>query len=93
MSIYSTGKPEILLNDYNVNRSCNKHLFEFVKQVIDSTEGFAPVLSGLKAPAADERISYGMPFYDYMGRLVYFAAFQKTHWTLYAHSSHRGTQK
>lgn len=24
-------------------------------------------------PAAEERISYGMPFYDYKGRLVYFA--------------------
>lgn len=26
------------------------------------------------APQALERISYGMPFYDYNGRLVYFAA-------------------
>jgi uncharacterized protein YdhG (YjbR/CyaY superfamily) len=26
------------------------------------------------APSAEERISYGMPFYDYQGRLVYFAA-------------------
>ena len=26
------------------------------------------------APSAEERISYGMPFYDYKGRLVYFAA-------------------
>lgn len=26
------------------------------------------------APQAIERISYGMPFYDYKGRLVYFAA-------------------
>ena len=26
------------------------------------------------APNATERISYGMPFYDYQGRLVYFAA-------------------
>ncbi len=26
------------------------------------------------APQAVERISYGMPFYDYKGRLVYFAA-------------------
>ena len=25
------------------------------------------------APEATERISYGMPFYDYKGRLVYFA--------------------
>jgi uncharacterized protein YdhG (YjbR/CyaY superfamily) len=26
------------------------------------------------APQAEERISYQMPFYDYKGRLVYFAA-------------------
>ncbi|MBI4947885.1 MAG: DUF1801 domain-containing protein [Bacteroidetes bacterium] len=34
------------------------------------------------APKADERISYGMPFYEYggkgyEGRLIYFAAFKK----------------
>jgi uncharacterized protein YdhG (YjbR/CyaY superfamily) len=26
------------------------------------------------APSAAERISYGMPYYDYKGRLVYFSA-------------------
>jgi uncharacterized protein YdhG (YjbR/CyaY superfamily) len=35
------------------------------------------------APNAEERISYGMPSYEYHGRLVYFAAF-KTHIGLYA---------
>lgn len=34
------------------------------------------------APKAEERISYGMPFYDYQGRLVYFA-FNKNHIGLY----------
>ncbi len=29
------------------------------------------------APEAIERISYGMPFYDYYGRLVYFSAAKK----------------
>jgi uncharacterized protein YdhG (YjbR/CyaY superfamily) len=29
------------------------------------------------APAAEERISYGIPYYGYKGRLVYFAAFKK----------------
>ena len=33
-------------------------------------------------PAAQERISYGMPFYDYKGRLVYFAL-MKNHIGLY----------
>lgn len=27
------------------------------------------------APKAEEKISYGMPYYGYKGRLVYFAAF------------------
>src|SRR4051812_9733076 len=27
------------------------------------------------APDATERLSYGMPYYDYDGRLVYFSAF------------------
>jgi uncharacterized protein YdhG (YjbR/CyaY superfamily) len=35
------------------------------------------------APNATERISYGMPSYEYHGRLVYFAAF-KNHVGLYA---------
>jgi uncharacterized protein YdhG (YjbR/CyaY superfamily) len=29
------------------------------------------------APCAEERISYGMPFYDYKGRLVYFQLWKK----------------
>jgi uncharacterized protein YdhG (YjbR/CyaY superfamily) len=29
------------------------------------------------APDAQERISYGMPYYDYKGRLAYFAIFKK----------------
>jgi uncharacterized protein YdhG (YjbR/CyaY superfamily) len=34
------------------------------------------------APQAEEKISYGMPFYEYRGRLLYFAA-HKTHVGLY----------
>ena len=34
------------------------------------------------APKAEERISYGMPYYGYKGRLVYFA-FAKKHIGLY----------
>lgn len=29
------------------------------------------------APEAEERISYGMPYYSYKGRLIYFAGFNK----------------
>lgn len=35
------------------------------------------------APGAEERISYGMPFYEYHGRLVYFAGYAN-HVGLYA---------
>lgn len=35
------------------------------------------------APKAEEKTSYGMPYYGYKGRLVYFAAFQK-HIGMYA---------
>jgi uncharacterized protein YdhG (YjbR/CyaY superfamily) len=28
------------------------------------------------APEAAERLSYGMPYYDYRGRLIYFSAFK-----------------
>ena len=34
------------------------------------------------APEATERLSYGMPFYDYRGRLIYFSAF-KSHIGVY----------
>jgi len=34
------------------------------------------------APNATERLSYGMPHFDYMGRLIYFSAF-KTHIGVY----------
>jgi uncharacterized protein YdhG (YjbR/CyaY superfamily) len=35
------------------------------------------------APGATERLSYKMPYYDYKGRLVYFAAFSN-HVSLFA---------
>ena len=36
----------------------------------------------LIAPEAEEKISYGMPYYSYKGRLIYFAAW-KTHLAMY----------
>ena len=63
------------------------------KQAVDSYIAAAPkdaqpLLHQLRktikaaAPDAVERISYGMPHYEYKGRLVYFAAF-KNHVGLY----------
>jgi uncharacterized protein YdhG (YjbR/CyaY superfamily) len=58
-----------------------------VKQDVDAYIAAAPkeaqpLLRQLRAlikraaPKAEERISYGMPHYDYHGRLIYFAAFK-----------------
>src|SRR5712691_551868 len=51
-------------------------------------EAVQPMLRQLRrlikaaAPKAEERLSYGMPFYEYHGRLVYFAL-HKNHVGLY----------
>jgi uncharacterized protein YdhG (YjbR/CyaY superfamily) len=61
--------------------------------ILCCTTDLQPVLKKLRAtikkaaPKADERISYGMPFYEYggkgyEGRLIYFAVFKK-HISLY----------
>lgn len=53
----------------NVNEYIAKVPLEFRKSLKELR-----VLIKKLAPTAQERISYGMPFYDYHGRLVYFAA-------------------
>ena len=30
----------------------------------------------MSRPAREERLSYGMPYFDYRGRLIYFSAFK-----------------
>ncbi len=44
------------------------------------------------APMAEERISYRMPFYDYRGRLVYFAI-HPTHIGLYPSGDAKGLER
>ena len=44
------------------------------------------------APKAEEKISYGMPYYSYKGRLAYFAAF-KDHVSLFAMPPIVGAEK
>lgn len=41
------------------------------------------------APGAEEKISYGMPFYEYHGRLVYFAGYEN-HVGLYSAVPEKG---
>jgi uncharacterized protein YdhG (YjbR/CyaY superfamily) len=48
-----------------------------------ATAAAQPLLRALRAiviseaPKADERLSYGMPYYEYHGRLIYFAAHKR----------------
>ncbi|USN54019.1 MAG: DUF1801 domain-containing protein [Candidatus Nomurabacteria bacterium] len=44
------------------------------------------------APKAEEKISYGMPYYDWNGRLAYFAAF-RDHVSFFVMSSMRSDSK
>jgi uncharacterized protein YdhG (YjbR/CyaY superfamily) len=44
------------------------------------------------APKAEEKMSYGMPYYSYKGRLAYFAAF-KDHVSLFAMPPIVGAEK
>ena len=44
------------------------------------------------APKSEEKMSYGMPFYEYRGRLVYFSAFKK-HVGMYAVGEAKGLEK
>jgi len=63
--------------------------------IAEASREAQPILRQLRqvikgaAPKAEERISYGMPTYEYHGRLVYFAA-HKRHVAVYslAHADH-----
>ena len=53
-----------------------KNVDEYIKRTPREVRGKLEELRALikkTAPDAKERISYGMPFYDYKGRLVYFS--------------------
>lgn len=54
-----------------------KDVDEYIANAPKEVQGKLKALRALIkeiAPSAQERISYGMPFYDYKGRLVYFAS-------------------
>src|SRR3989449_2435518 len=44
------------------------------------------------APLAKERLSYGIPFYEYHGRLIYFAGY-RTHVALYPAGDAKGLER
>ncbi len=64
----------------------NKTVDEYIAQAPKEIQGKLKELrKAIKetAPDAEEKISYGMPYYGYKGRLVYFAYF-KNHIGFYA---------
>lgn len=64
-------------------KNMNKSPKDVDAYIAAASEGVRGKLKELRAtirktaPDAEERISYGMPYYDYKGRLAYFAAFKK----------------
>ena len=62
-----------------------KNVTEYIASAPKEVQGKLRQLRGIiksVAPKAEEKISYGMPYYGYKGRLVYFAYF-KNHIGLY----------
>ena len=62
-----------------------KNVSEYIAKAPKEVQGKLKELRAVirsAAPKAEERISYGMPYYGYKGRLVYFA-FAKAHLGLY----------
>lgn len=56
-----------------------KTVDDYIHQApVDIQQKLNDLRSAIKqtAPKAEEKISYGMPYYGYKGRLVYFAAFK-----------------
>lgn len=66
-------------------RSAPKDVDEYIERAPKGSQGkLRELRATIKevAPGAEERISYGMPFYEYRGRLVYFGA-AKAHIGIY----------
>ena len=57
-------------------KSVDAYIAMAPKEVRNKLKELRAAIRGV-APAAEERISYGMPYYRYKGRLAYFAVFTK----------------
>jgi uncharacterized protein YdhG (YjbR/CyaY superfamily) len=57
-------------------KSVDAYIAMAPKEVRSKLKELRAAIRGV-APAAEERISYGMPYYSYKGRLAYFAVFTK----------------
>ena len=57
-------------------KNVDEYIAQAPKEVQDKLQELRAVIR-TTAPGAEERISYGMPYYDYKGRLVYFQLWKK----------------
>ncbi len=65
---------------YNENMKPIKNVDEYIALAPKEVQGKLKELRATiktAAPGAQERISYGMPYYEYKGRLVYFQLWKK----------------
>ncbi len=57
-------------------KNVDEYIAQAPKEVQEKLQELRAVIR-TTAPGAEERISYGMPYYDYKGRLVYFQLWKK----------------
>ena len=57
-------------------KTVDEYIAQAPKEVQEKLQELRAVIR-TAAPGAGERISYGMPYYDYKGRLVYFQLWKK----------------
>jgi len=57
-------------------KTVDEYIAQAPKEVQEKLQELRAVIR-TTAPRAEERISYGMPYYDYKGRLVYFQLWKK----------------
>jgi uncharacterized protein YdhG (YjbR/CyaY superfamily) len=67
---------KVVISTMHKIESVNQYIAKAPKEVRNKLKDHRALIKNL-APTAEDRISYGMPFYDYKGRLVYFAAMKK----------------
>ena len=69
-----------------------KDVDEYIASALEDLQGRLKQLRKIindSVPEAVERISYGMPYYGYKGRLAYFGYSKRTYRTLYPPSGNR----
>jgi uncharacterized protein YdhG (YjbR/CyaY superfamily) len=57
-------------------KTVDEYIAQAPKEVQEKLQELRAVIRST-APGAEERISYGMPYYEYKGRLVYFQLWKK----------------